>query len=136
MAEMTSGAVGVFWAIQLPGGQALLLSHICSEPEPYGFARTCPHGHYELWEQWRCDLTQVAPELRSVVMAHEYEDWPRGRVVYSTQDELFTVYADEQIRTRNRTLLEIEERFGLPAAQTTSKSDSHYRSTYRLGTKR
>jgi hypothetical protein len=134
---MTSGAVGVFWAIQLQGGEVCLLCHICSEPESYGSAWTCPHGHYELWEQWRrVDLTEVTPELRSVLLVHEYEEWPRGRVVYSTRDERFTVYADEQIRTRRHLLREIEARFGLPATQTTSTSDSHYRSTYRIRTKR
>jgi hypothetical protein len=38
-------------------------------------------GHCETWELWRRDRT-VDPALRAIVRSYEYEDWPRGRIVF------------------------------------------------------
>ena len=120
--------MGIFWAVQEPGSAAVLLDHRCSleEAEPYGNMLTCPHGHYEVWEQWR------KAGGRAVIVASEYEEWPRGRIVYDTESDRFILYADAQI-LRDQTLINaIHERFGLPMERTDRKRDHHYRSKRRL----
>ncbi len=36
--------------------------------------------------------------LRALVRSFEYEDWPRGRIVYDRLKERFTLYADASTR--------------------------------------
>jgi len=129
--------VGIFWAVQEKGSPAVLLDHRCSisDAEPYGDMLTCPHGHYEVWEQWRKAAGNGRSGLDSLIARDEYEEWHRGRVVYSSPDDCFVLYADGQILSRPDLLTTIRERFGLPADRTqmtTKKRDSHYVSTRRL----
>ena len=120
--------VGIFWAIQERGSSATLLDHRCSlkEAEPYGTMLTCPHGHYEVWEQWH------KAGGRAAIAAFEYEEWPRGRIVYDRENERFILYADAQILRDAALIAAIHERFGLPMERTDAKRDSHYRSMRRL----
>ena len=128
------GAVGIFWAIQEPGKPAILLDHRCllGDAETYGDMLTCPHGHYDLWERWRKVAGEIPDIARPLVAASEYEEWPRGRIVYDTVEQQFTCYADAKILGRGDLLAAIHERFGLPSKRTTLKWDNHYRSTMLL----
>ena len=54
------------------------------QAEPYGDCLTYGPGHYETWTHWRRDRT-VEPALRAIVQAYEYQDWPRGRIVFDYQ---------------------------------------------------
>jgi hypothetical protein len=131
--------VGIFWAVQEKGSAAVLLDHRCpiSEAEPYGDMLTCPHGHYEVWEEWRKNASNDRPGLNFLIATDEYEEWPRGRIVYSSPHERFVLYADAQILRRPDLLTIIYERFGLSAdgtQVTEPKRDSHYVSTRRLVT--
>lgn len=93
-------AVGIFWAMQKPGSPTILLDHRCplGAAEAYGDMLTCPHGHYELWERWRRASGEIPDAAKAFVAASEYEEWPRGRVVYDAVQQRFTCYADEKIR--------------------------------------
>ncbi len=53
--DFPNSFVGIFWAIQEQGAAISIEDHQCSlkEAEPYGAMLTCPHGHYDVWEQWR-----------------------------------------------------------------------------------
>jgi hypothetical protein len=129
--------VGIFWAVQERGSAAVLLDHRCpiSEAEPYGDMLTCPHGHYEVWEQWRTNARNERSGLAFLIATAEYEEWPRGRIVYSSPHDRFVLYADAQILSRPDMLTIIHERFGLRVdrKQTTqTMPDSHYVSTKRL----
>lgn len=62
----------------------------------------------------------------------EYEEWPRGRVVYDPDSEHFILYADAQILLRPALIRAIRQRFVLPTDRTIVKSDNHYRSTMKL----
>ena len=129
--------MGIFWAVQEKGSAAVLLDHRCpiSESEPYGDMLTCPHGHYEVWEQWRKDARNDRSALAFLIATDEYEEWPRGRIVYSSPHDRFVLYADAQILSRPDLLAIIHERFGLRADRTQMtqpKRDSHYVSTRRL----
>jgi hypothetical protein len=126
----SSLSVGIFWAVQEQGSATILLEHRCSlkEAEPYGSMRTCAHGHYEVWEQWRKDVGTRPPGVASLIAVSEYEEWPRGRIVYDAESERFILYADAQILRRPALLTAIHEKFGLPMNRTDAKWDSHYRS--------
>ena len=133
--ELPKSFVGIFWAVQAQRAAATLLAHRCSldEAEPYGSMLTCAHGHYEVWEQWRKDIGAHPTDTAQLIAASEYEEWPRGRIVYDTETDRFILYADGQILRRPALMTAISERFGLPMDRTDAKRDNHYRSTRRLG---
>jgi hypothetical protein len=128
-------AVGIFWALQPRQSATILIDHRCplDIAEPYGDMLTCPHGHYDLWERWRKNAGEIPVAARALVVGSEYEDWPRGRIVFDTISKRFTCYADSNILHRANLLAIIYSRFRLPAARTEMKWDSHYRSTMLLG---
>src|ERR1700730_13683679 len=68
------------------------------EAEAYGDCLTYSPGHYKTWAQWRRDRT-LDPLLRALVRAYEYEDWPRGRIVFDRSRDLFILYADRKLLT-------------------------------------
>ena len=130
--DLPNSFVGIFWAIQEQGSAASIVEHRCSmkEAEPYGTMLTCPHGHYEVWEQWR------KAGGRAAIAESEYEEWPRGRIVYDTENERFILYADAQILGDPALIAEIHEKFGLPIDRTDAKRDNHYQRTRRLSRSR
>jgi hypothetical protein len=127
--------VGIFWAVQAQGSAPILLEHRCSpnEAEPYGCMLGCAHAHYEVWERWRKNIGTRPAGVTSPIAMSEYEEWPRGLIVYDTESERFVLYADTQILRRPVLMAAIHDRFGLPADRTDAKPDNHYRGTRRLG---
>jgi hypothetical protein len=121
--------VGIFWVVQTTDGEARLLAADCAldQAEPYGDCLTYGPGHYETWAQWRRDRT-VEPALRALVRSYEYEDWPRGRIVFDRSRNLFIIYADRMLMT-TATIARIETQFHMPAERTEVQSDFHYQST-------
>jgi hypothetical protein len=119
--------VGPYWFVRDDAGHILLMAHRCSfaEAEKYGEFLTCSHGHYDIWESWRaqCPANNVAFVLRDT----EYEEWPRGRVVFNAARGQFTVYADRHISKSE--LQRVTEYFGIPPDLVNFMSDSHYQST-------
>jgi hypothetical protein len=97
------------------------------QAEPYGECLTYGQDHYETWAHWRRDRT-VDPALREIVRSYEYEDWPRGRIVFDRSRDLFVLYADRKLLTPAR-IARIKSQFHLPAKRTEVKSDWHYQST-------
>jgi hypothetical protein len=41
----------------------------------------------------------VEPTLRALVRSYEYEDWPRGPIVFDQSRDLFIIYADRKLLT-------------------------------------
>lgn len=122
--------VGIFWRVPGDAGLPILLVDRVSlhAAEPYGECLTHPGGHFEVWSGWRA---LPAPERRrrgipSVVAQSEYEDHPRGRIVYSKPDHTFWLYADRRLQSP-KILAEIRRAFGLVAEACLVKSDAHYR---------
>jgi hypothetical protein len=120
--------LGIFWVVQTPDGEARLLVAGCplDQAEPYGDCLTYGTGHYETWAQWRRDRT-VDPALRALARSYEYEDWPRGRIVFDRSRDLFILYADRKLLTPAR-ITRIKAQFPLPAERTETQSDFHYQS--------
>jgi hypothetical protein len=96
------------------------------QAESYGDCLTYGPGHYETWAQWRRDRT-VDPALRALVRSYEYEDWPRGRIVFDRSRDLFVLYADHKLLTPE-IIACIQAQFHLPEDRTEVTSDFHYQS--------
>jgi hypothetical protein len=94
------------------------------QAEPYGDCLTYGPGHYETWARWRRDRT-VDPALRAIVRSYEYEDWPRGRIVFDRSRDQFVLYADRKLLTP-ATIARIKSHFHLPADRSEVQSDLHY----------
>jgi hypothetical protein len=122
----------------MSNGETRLLTAGCSmeRAESYGDCLTYGPGHYETWSQWRRDRT-VDPTLRALVRSYEYEDWPRGRIVFDRPRDVFILYADRKLLIP--TMFErIATKFHLPAECIESQSDWHYQSAetpHGLGTR-
>lgn len=123
-------SVGIFWGVP-EGGRTLLVTDctVLAEAEVYGDCLTHPRGHHEVWEAWR-RLGATALRRRGlplVIASHEYEAFPRGRVVFMRGHALFTLYADRRLQ-RPETIAELVQLFGLCGERHTVCSDAHYRS--------
>jgi hypothetical protein len=132
MNEPTPGEtphVGIFWLAQTMAGEARLLAAGCplDHAEPYGDCLTYGPGHYETWAQWRRDKT-VDPARRVLARSYEYEDWPRGRIVFDRARDLFVLYTDRKLLTPAM-IARIQTQFHLPEKRTEIQSDGHYQST-------
>lgn len=126
------GRVGIFWGVPNAAGtmQLVIDSTPLSEAEPYGDFLTHPGGHYEVWETWRRlgPAKLAARGLPPAIVWNEYEEFPRGRVVFDTRSRRFTLYADRKLqepRLREKLL----KSFGLDATTCDVRSDPHYRTS-------
>ena len=119
--------VGIFWMVQTKNGAARLLAAGCplEQAEPYGDSLTYGPGHYDTWTKWRRDRG-IDPALRDIVRSHEYEDWPRGRIVFDQSKDRFILYADRKLLVPE-TITRILEHFRLPADRTSVEGDIHYK---------
>jgi hypothetical protein len=127
-AQRETPQVGIFWLAQTTEGKARLLAAGCplDQAEPYGDCLTYGPGHYETWDHWRRDRT-VGPALRAFVQSYEYEDWPRGRIVFDRSRDSFIIYADRKLLTPEM-VARLETQFQLPEERTEIQSDLHYQS--------
>lgn len=114
--------------MQTPDGETGLLTagYPLDQAATYGDCLTYGPGHYETWAHWRRDLT-VEPALRAIVRSYEYDDWPRGRIVFDRSRDVFIIYADRKLMTPAM-ITRIATKFHLPAARTEVQSDWHYQS--------
>ena len=98
-----------------------------AEAEPYGDFLTHPRGHYDVWTKWQ--RTRAAPGASRFILQaiadHEYEFFPRGRIVYNTGTGRFILYADRRLQ-QDATIARIASEFGLTAGTYAIRSDEHY----------
>ena len=127
--KLPAPSVGIFWGVPDSGRMVLVTDHTTlAEAEPYGDCLTHPRGHHEVWEAWR-QLGATALRRRGLPPAtagHEYETFPRGRVVYMRGPALFTLYADRRLQ-RPELIGELIRLFGLDGERHVVRSDAHYR---------
>lgn len=129
--ELAAGNVGIVWGVRDGAGPLLLVTDRMplAEAEPYGDFLTHPRGHYEVWEGWRrLGAAGLANRgLPTLIAWHEYEHFPRGRVVLDTTIQRFTFYADQKLQAPG-VLHEVLCAFGLDPTSCAVRSDPHYRS--------
>lgn len=129
LGEMPLPSVGIFWGVPDEGRTVLVTDRTTlAQAEVYGDCLTHPHGHHEVWEAWR-RLGGTALRRRGLpptIATHEYEAFPRGRVVYMRGPALFTLYADRRLQ-RPETVAELVRLFGLTGQDHKVCSDAHYR---------
>ena len=95
-------SVGIFWFVPAEdGGSRILFDATPLGRAPsYGDCLTHDEGHAEFWER----LARMgATGLRragypSAPVEGEYDEWPRGRIVFETAPGRFVIYADRQIK--------------------------------------
>lgn len=118
-------SLGIFWRV---AGVLVIDRSALDEGEPYADCLTHAAGHYERWERWRA---VGAERLRTAglpecIASTEYDEWPRGRIVYEKVAERFVLYADRRLQTPG-IIGAIKTAFGLHGAKVIVMSDPHYR---------
>lgn len=120
--------IGICWRIRRSSG-GIYLSHVVSlnEADEYGDFLTHPSGHYEIWESWKtAGIAKIrSMGLPSEIVSTEYEEHPRGRVVFNRTTDQFTIYADQRLQSKGA-ILEIVKMFGIEEREYVVQSDSHY----------
>jgi hypothetical protein len=109
------GEVGIFWLFR---GEVLSDSIPWTLGEEYG---DFVNGHSDHCKFWR-SLRRHNPAL----VDYEYDQVPRGRVVYSKKDDKFFVYGSEDfVRDEEEKTLVVSE-FHLPLGKMVFRADEHY----------
>lgn len=87
--------------------------------EDYGAFKVYPGDHCSVWEKL---------QRRGAVSADmEYEECPRGRVMYDTRAGRFSLLADKCILKNKGVIRDIISKMNLPSKNTDMGTDSHYR---------
>jgi hypothetical protein len=128
--QMTQGQsmVGIFWLI---GDRLILDTSPLIEAEPYGDCLGHRTSHIDYWTAQQC-LGTVSREI-------EYEEPPRGRIVFNKATQQFALYADRCILKRKAVVKRIMKAMHLPASQTkicTDGYNGHYKCSKCLETAR
>jgi|ERR1035437_8744893 hypothetical protein len=108
--------VGIFWLV---GNRLLCDTGPLSKAEEYGECLTHPQSHIDHWAHLQ-QIGTVSPHS-------EYEEYPRGRVVFNTKTERFTIYADRCILRRQPMIKRIMKIMHLGINETDFRTDGHYR---------
>jgi hypothetical protein len=124
-AVAAAASVGIFWRV---AGVLLVDRSTLDEAETYGDCITHAAGHYERWEEWRAlgGARLVSMGYPERIVLTEYDDWPRGCIVYETLARRFVIYADRRLQAPD-TINAITVALGLGGAEVIVKSDLHYR---------
>jgi hypothetical protein len=125
--------VGFFWFVGRRGQWRLVAEGLrLDDAERYGEHLTHPGGHYDHWAALaaRGRRWLQANGYPDEIAVHDYEDFPRGRVVYDLTDRLFVLYVDPRLRGR-KLIVRLVDRFGLSGQTVVVRLDSHYRASPR-----
>ncbi|MFM1920899.1 MAG: hypothetical protein RLZZ303_2533 [Candidatus Hydrogenedentota bacterium] len=115
MNELQVGRVGIFWVYK----ERILSNYVpWSEGERYGEFVNGLSDHCTYW----ATLQRQLPELRRF----EYEQVPRGRVVYRTTDDTFLLYGSERFARDEIQQRRVMEDFQLVGKRVIVKPDEHY----------
>lgn len=79
-------------------------------------------SHYDLW------YNVIAPKLGLSTRDYEYDDFPRGRVVFDKGANKYRILADKKILNDSSILRDVTSEFSLKSGAWTTMTDSHYQS--------
>ena len=119
--HMTLGQsmVGIFWLI---GDRLIFDTSPLGAAEPYGDCLGHRTSHINYWT--------AQQRLGTVPLDLEYEEPPRGRVIYNTKTQRFSLYADRCILKKKSAVNRIMRTMCLPTTQTEIGTDGpfgHYK---------
>ena len=126
--------IGLFWMVEDRGRAALIACAVpLAEAVAYGEMLTIEIGQSD---HWAAPARRGGRNLRSACVPSaplwsEYEEWPRGRVLFDRTSGRFVIRADPQLHRPDR-VARIARYFGFGAASVTLLPDDHHRSTRRL----
>jgi hypothetical protein len=129
-----AGMVGPFWIVEVDGHAAIIAVTVpLDQAVIYGDMLTVETGHLEHWSHLAGRGTRALREakLSTAPVWSEYEEWPRGRVLYDSVSRHFIIRADTRLHHPDFIRL-IAEHFRIDMAATTVKSDEHYQSVRRV----
>src|SRR5208283_5869176 len=129
-----AGMLGPFWVVEDRGSAALIAHAVpLEQATPYGDMLTVDTGHFEYWSELARRGAYPLREagIPTAPVWSEYEEWPRGRVLYDSTARHFVIRADGQLHRPEFVRL-IADHFGLAAADASILSDDHYRSVRRV----
>ena len=108
--------VGILWLVD---SKLVMDSTFLSMAEDYGAFKVHPGDHCSVWEKLqRCG---------TVPADMEYEECPRGRVMYDTTARRFSLLVDLCILRDKSIISKILSTMKLPSKNTDTGTDSHYR---------
>jgi len=107
--------VGIMWLVR---DQLIFDSVPMREAEANGEYWDHPRSHIEVWEHLQ--------RLGKAPRESEYEEFPRGRVIYDSASGKFTLLADKCILDRKDLIDQIKNTLHLPKS-TKPGADLHYR---------
>ena len=108
--------VGILWLVD---GNLVIDSTALTMAEDYGTFKVHPGNHCSVWEKLQ--------QGRAVPADVEYEEFPRGRVMYDTTARRFSLLADRCILKNKGVVRNIISKMNLPSKNTDVGADSHYR---------
>jgi hypothetical protein len=117
-----SPKVGIFWLVK---GRLVFDTTPLAEAESYGDCKGHSRGHVDRWRQMQNG--GMAPNDA------EYEQFPRGRIVYNMKTEKFMLLADRCILKKRNLVKKIMKEMQLPPTITECGTDEHYRCYRCLG---
>ncbi len=116
---MQSGLLGIFW---INNGNIIAKTIDKEEVETDSLGnKDCPYQHIDEWETRQIYLPD-SPSLRGT----EYQEVPRGRVIFSGSRGKFVIYLDKSIDSL-RTRKDILTVFELVESICIFKHDPHYK---------
>lgn len=116
MANKLYTKVGIFWRVD-----SIIVSDTVSLKQGESYGGAVQHGgHYDFHES----LEPANPhEYR--LKAHDYDYYPRGRVVFFTIKNCFALYADPCLSVED--IQKVTSLFGLEKQTVEIRGDDHYR---------
>jgi len=113
------GEVGIFWFYR-GDIQPVSIPHTLGEA--YG---EFVNGHWDHVTYW----PQAQRRLRakySEIMKYDYEQVPRGRVIYRTSDGKFLIYGSQEFVMNEARKKQVLQAFHIPSGQAVFRADEHY----------
>lgn len=109
------GEVGIFWFFQ---------GDILPDSIPYTVGEE--YGDFVNGRSDHCNYWRSIKKLLPAVGAYEYDEVPRGRVIYSKRDEMFHLYGSRAFLNNPRQRRVVLETFAIPEGRAAFRSDEHY----------
>ena len=114
-------SVGIFWRVS---GHLVIDYSTVHDAEQYGDCVTHATSYYDRWQQWQAlgGKALVAAGFPKSILFSEYEEWPRGRVVYETPADRDILYADRHLQGPD-IVAALKTIFGIATANVVVKGD-------------